>query len=485
MKTMKRFAGLLLALVMILTMTVTATADETTGSITIENPPAGNTYKAYKIFDVSYNGDKYAYTISSDSKWYSVVNAYIGSGDKGITLTQVGDTSKYNITYNSGKYSASDFVKYLRDNIPTPEPVGTEFTASGNNQVADGLGLGYYFIDTTGDTGGLCALTTTNPNAKVMPKNDVTFTKTDNGKTSVEIGEKVNYEINTTWPDSSQFTKYDFILSDEMSNGLTYNNDVSITINGNKIEKEQWGEYFDYSLTEAADGRNSGFTMTFKIKANEAKKLEKQPIVLNYSATVNENAVAKIEKNLAQLTYSNNPKKVDEVKTLTDEETVYSAKILVTKHADSEDGPLLDGATFVLRKQDGDSNVFYYQYNSTEKTVGWTKNIDEATKLTTDKDGIVEFKGLKNGSYRLQEVEAPAGYNLANEMVSFDIDGTDALKDNNAAALVYNAAVVNNHGTVLPGTGGMGTTLFYILGAILVIGAGVLLINRRRMNAGK
>lgn len=480
MKTMKRFAGLLLALVMILTMTITASAAETTGSITITNPPSGNTYKAYKIFDVSYSGDKYAYTISSDSAWYPVVNAYIKSGDKGITLTQAQGTSTYNVTYDSGKYSASDFVKYLRDNVPNPAPAGKDFTASGDNQVATGLGSGYYFIDTTGDTGGLCALTTTNPNATITPKNDVTFTKTDNGKTSVEIGETVNYKIDTKWPDSSQFSKYDFILSDEMSNGLTYNNDVSITIGGTKIEKAQWEEYFDYSLTQAADGRNSGFTMTFKIKANEAKKLEKKDIVLEYTATVNENAVAKIEKNTATLEYSNNPKKVDETKTLTEEETVYSAKILVTKHADSEDGPLLEGAKFVLKKQDSDT---YYQYNGS--TVTWTDNIANATVLTTGKDGIVEFKGLKNGSYELQETEAPAGYNLANEKVSFDINGDNALQSKDETALVYNAAVVNNQGIVLPGTGGMGTTIIYILGAILVIGAGVLLINRRRINAGK
>ena len=482
MKTMKRFAGLLLALVMILTMTVTASAAET-GTITITNPPSDNTYKAYKIFDVSYSGDKYAYTISSDSAWYPVVNAYAGSGDKGITLTQAQGSSTYNVTYDSSKYSASDFVKYLRDNVPSPEPEGTPFTADGNNKVATGLALGYYFIDATGNTGGLCALTTTNPTATVTPKNDVTFTKTDNNKTSVEIGETVEYTINTKWPDSSQFSKYDFILSDEMSKGLTYNDNVKVTIDGKTIEKAQWGEYFDYSLTKDADNRNSGFTMTFKIKANEAKKLENKDIVLEYTATVNENAVAKIEKNTATLEYSNNPKDTTSTKKLTEEETVYSAKILVTKHADSETGPLLEGAKFVLTKKDSNDKVLYYQYDGS--VVSWTDKIDQATTLTTGKEGTVEFTGLKNGSYELQETEAPAGYNLAKDPVTFEINGDNALQSNDATALVYDAAVVNNQGIVLPGTGGMGTTILYILGAILVIGAGVLLINRRRMNVGK
>lgn len=481
MKAIKRFAGIMLALVMLLTMTVTTSfADPVKGTITIENPPSGNTYEAYKIFDVSYSGTNYAYSIDTSSEWFGVVENYVNSGSKGLTLQEVKDTTKYNITFNEGLFSASDFVKHLRDNIPAAAG-GESFTKSGDNLVASNLDLGYYFINNSGATGGLCALTTTNPEATVQPKNEITFTKTDN-KESVQVGEKVNYEINTIWPDASQFDTYDFVLSDEMSEGLTYNDDMSITIGGTEVTKANWDQYFTYELTKSGD-RNNGFKMTFKIKENNVTP--KATIVLNYTATANEAAVASIEKNNAKLVYSNNPQNAAEKKTLTDEETVYSAKVVVNKHADSESGPALAGAEFVLRQQDSDSNVYYYQYDEHNQVVSWTKDLAQATKLVTGSNGTVEFKGLKNGSYRLQEIKAPDGYRLPDTMTSITINGTNALAANNEAALIYSVNIVNNSGTMLPGTGGMGTTIFYVLGAILVLGAGVLLINRRRMNAGK
>ena len=202
---------------------------------------------------------------------------------------------------------------------------------------------------------------------------------------------------------------------------------------------------------------------------------------MTYTAVVNEKAAAKIENNKATLTYSHDP--TDATKTTTtpeDIETVYSAKIIIDKYKADSAETKLAGAKFVLYKENQSSKL-YYKWNSTDKQVEWVSNQSDATEVTTDDNGAAEFIGLKDGTYYLVETEAPAGYNKLTDAVSVTINGASAVAAD-LSALTVTQKIANQTGSTLPETGGMGTRMFYLVGAVLVAGAGVLLITRRRMS---
>lgn len=187
---MKKIISVLLALVMTLALSVSALAAGETGTITVDNPKADATYTAYKIFDVSYNADKsaYSYTIQSDSEWFATVNTYATEAN-GLTLTRVSGTNTYVVT-TSDKFSAPAFAVALKAALAGK--TGTTLTVENGKATAAGLELGYYFVSST--TGALCNLTTTNPTVTIHDKNDIPFDKVDN-KESVDVGETVTYTI--------------------------------------------------------------------------------------------------------------------------------------------------------------------------------------------------------------------------------------------------------------------------------------------------
>ena len=212
MKKMKKFASILLALVMAMALTVPAFAVEgdettpTTGSITVSNPVEGETYTAYKIFDVKYSGKNYSYTIKSDSKWYSTVNAY-ATETNGLTLTEAaGVPGEYYVTVDTDKFSAADFANTL-SKVSRTDMSGTPLEKNSEGKlVATGLDLGYYFV--TSSVGALCDLTTTNPNATVTEKNDIPFDKTIDVHT-VEVGQTVTFTLTAKVPDATAFERLD------------------------------------------------------------------------------------------------------------------------------------------------------------------------------------------------------------------------------------------------------------------------------------
>ena len=144
MKTMRKLFRVLLALAMTLALAVPAFAAETTGSITITNPQGDHTYTAYKIFDVTYSGDNYSYTISDTDTAFNTVKAYADVAANGLNLTAVADTGKYNVSIGVG-FSAASFAQHLKTNVGSLG-TGTDFTTDGNTMKASGLALGYYFV---------------------------------------------------------------------------------------------------------------------------------------------------------------------------------------------------------------------------------------------------------------------------------------------------------------------------------------------------
>ena len=471
MKHVKKLASLLLALVMVCALAATAFAAGETGSITVDNPVAGQTYTAYKIFDVTYNSDQsaYSYTINSTDPWFTAVSNYAKTENSGLTLTQVNGSTTYNVS-TTADFSAPKFADALKADV-AGKTGGIVLTAQADGTVsATGLPLGYYFVAST--SGALCNLTTTDPNAIIHDKNDVPFEK-EGDKGSADIGETVNYTITGKVPDYTGFKTYTYEITDTMSEGLTFNKDVKVTIGGTDVTSA-------CTVTYDVGGNANKFTVSIPVK-NYTIGAE---IKVTYSAVVNEKAIAKIENNQAVLKYSNDPTDSTSTTTTPSDTKVYSSKIVIDKYETGDTTKKLAGAKFVLYKEvttdegaDAVTTKLYYKWNETAQKVEWVENKANATVKITDSNGAASFDGIANGTYYLEEIEAPAGYNQLKEPVQVTVNGGTA-----EAQLTVTQPVENSTGTELPSTGGMGTTLFYTLGAILVLGAGVLLVTKKRMS---
>lgn len=458
---MKKLTCVMVALVLMLALCVTAFAAGT-GKITVDNPVSGATYTAYKIFDVVYSADKkaYSYTISGDSAnspWLATVQSYTG-----VKLTKAASENTYIVTKNDN-FSAAEFGKLLKENVAGK--TGTPLAVAGGKATATGLDLGYYLVVGTkgAETEALANLTTTNPEVTIYDKNDVPFDKVDD-KESVEVGEVVNYTITGKVPDTTGFTEYVYSISDKMSEGLTFNKDVTVEVGGETLARDK----YDLSYTA------SGIDFLLTIKVMEIQDNVTQPIVVRYTATVNENAIAKISENDAKLVYSNDPTNSKNHGELTDKETVYSAKIVIDKYDANvaDKSKKLEGAEFVLKNAAGK----FYKYAANK--VVWVDMQKDADVFVTDGNGAAEVRGLKDGTYTLIETKAPAGYNLLSETITIEIDGSKT-GETEAQVLVYPCGVANSTGSLLPGTGGIGTRIFYIAGAALLLGAVVVLLVKK------
>ena len=493
MKHARKLASLLLALVMVFALATTAFATEpegttttpTTGSITVDNPVAGRTYTAYKIFDVVYDAAKehYSYTIKGDSEWYNTVKTYAQDTTHSLTLTKVGATDTYVVT-TTDTFSAPAFAEALKAalNADATTFTGKELTKSGTPEKASATvnELGYYFVSS--GTGALCNLTTTNPNANIHDKTDMPFEK-EVWEKDVEVGQTVHYTITGKVPDYTGFKKYIYKITDEMTDGLTFNNDVKVMVGSEDKTNDCTVTY-----NAAIDPQ----TFTVSIPVLTEKYAFGAKIEVTYTATVNKNAIAVISTNQAKLTYSNDPTTGTTYTTTPTVVNVYTSKIVIEKYEKGTD-TMLEGAEFVLcRKapnnepqvatvlndsQNANQKAIqnqYYKQDKTTKAVSWVNDIADATKVTTNANGKAFFEGLADGEYLLVETKAPAGYNRMTTGQIVEVKGgTD---------LSVTAKVENQAGTLLPSTGGVGTTVFYVLGAILVLGAVVLLVTKKRMS---
>ena len=502
MKSIRKLASLLLALVMVFALAVTAFADEpgttttpVTGSITVDNPQNGTTYTAYKIFDVTYNGDNYSYTIKGDSKWYDTVHTY-ATPEHGLTLTPVADTTANTFvvtfvddTNATNKFSAPDFAAALKNALDggSVTDTGRQLSADGTSVTVKDLKLGYYFVKSDA-TDALCNLTTTNPNANIHDKNDMPFKKTVNNAdvANVDVGKTVTFTITGKVPDYTGFDTYTYKIADKMSDGLTFDqSSVSVKVDGTQVETGK------YTLTV---GSNTD-TYTFELSINNVKDFQiGKDIEVTYNATVNKKAIAVLSENKAKLIYSNDPTSDGTGVIKPPVVKVYTSKIVINKYETDNENKKLNGAKFVLYKEvptEGatEATKMYYKWDETAQEVEWNANKDQATVKETGKDGNngeASFDGLADGTYYLVETKAPAGYNQLDKPVKVEVHvGENAGAVTSDTQLTVTENVANKAGTLLPSTGGMGTTIFYVLGFVLVVGAGVLLVTKKRMSQGE
>lgn len=468
MKTMRKLFTVLLALAMTLALAVPAFAADTTGSITITNPQGDRTYTAYKIFDVTYSGDHYSYTISDTDAAFTTVKAYADVTANGLTLTPVGKTSKYNVS-TGDSFSAASFAQYLKTKVGSLG-TGTAFTQVGNTMKASGLTPGYYFV--SGTSGTVCELATAK-DIQIRDKNEAPQIEksVDDGDRTVEIGQKLTYTITGKVPSTKGYTEYTYEVTDTMSEGLTFNKDVKVTIGGEDVTA-------DATITKSENGFVASINMM-----NYQKQID-APVVITYTATVNDKAIQRNEEtNTATLKYSNNPADKNSFEKSSVEVEVFSFNIVINKYAAGSESTKLGGAKFVLKNAEGK----YYKYDATTKAVTWVDDKSAATEVITDDNGAARFDGLQAGTYYLEETAAPAGYNQLIKDITIVLkeDGSATIDDAAStpeADRSLTAGVANSTGTMLPETGGIGTVIFVALGALAVICAGVFLVTNKRMS---
>lgn len=468
MKTMRKLFRVLLALAMTLALAVPAFAAETTGSITITNPQGDHTYTAYKIFDVTYSGDNYSYTISDTDTAFNTVKAYADVAANGLNLTAVADTDKYNVSINAG-FSAASFAQHLKTNVGSLG-TGTDFTTDGNTMKASGLALGYYFI--SGTSGTVCELATAK-DIQIRDKNEVPEIKkdVDDNDRTVEIGQKLTYTITGKVPSTKGYDEFTYQVTDTMTEGLTFNKDVKVTIGG-------------VDVTSAATITNNGNGFVASVNMMHYQDQIDAPVVITYTATVNEKAIqSDKETNTATLKYSNDPANKDSFKESSVEVNVFSFNIVINKYAKGNENTKLEGAKFVLKNAENK----YYKYDAATKAVTWVDDKSAATEVITDANGAARFDGLQAGTYNLEETAAPAGYNQLTKDITIVLDKNGSATIDGAASAPgathsLTTGVANSTGTVLPETGGTGIVIFVALGALAGICSGVFLVTNKRMS---
>lgn len=475
MKRVKRVLALLAAFALVLAMAVPAWADGNKGNITVEKAKAGETYSIYKIFDVvsydtSVSPSKIVYKVTSEWKdFFAIGNA----GVKYITLDKNDQVSKTSLDASN----AADFAKDAIEWANTKKIKATASEVAGENGVRfTDVADGYYLVNTS--LGALCSLNNvTGNNALVSEKNSVPSVekKVKNGSVyddsnSAKIGDTVDYQTTITITGNVK----NVVLHDKMEKGLTFdNNSVKVKVDNGDVAVS------NYTLTTS--NLSDGCTFEIEFKDDYIANLPAgTQIIVTYSASLNENAVIGPtgNKNDTWLKYGNGGSVTDETKTYS-----YSFDLVKTDNSNK----LLAGAQFELYTnknctdkvalvEDGND---YRVASATEKA---TTNFTSAVIVSNDTSKIT-VNGLKGEtSYWLKEIKAPEGYNELEEPYKF-IMGADNMSAtlNGTQWGDGGVHVINNAGTVLPSTGGMGTTVFYVVGGGLMAVAVVLLVTKKRM----
>ena len=477
MKKMKKIFALLIAMVMVLGMSTTAFA----GSITINRDSTydgsnGRTYTAYKVFDAdttlsgsntqadkqpTYTEDgPIAYSMATDSPWLTAMQA---AGQTWFNVDLAADGSKYVITPVTGlsDSDAADIAAYLAANVPTGL-TGTTITPG----TAATVDNGYYVIVASDGATNVTLVTT---DVTIVEKNTYIGTTKTTEETSYSVGDIINYTATVSVPTDASLTD-PIILHDEMASVLAFDAD--------SVEAKVDGAAFTgFTLVEDPED-----DCTFELSIPVTSAILGKTITFTYSAELTSAAVDPDTGFINKLFGEKNG-----YTTTPDEPKIYTFDFDFVKVFDDEDDETLT-ATFELRTDaDDEDTAIAFKVVNGNYVKADSDDTGTTTTITMTNGTAVNFQGFKAGSYYLVETGTSTGYNLLDGPVTVTITDTsegDTISHTVTPANALGQVEVENHqGSVLPSTGGIGTTIFYIIGAILVIGAGVVLVTRRRMNA--
>ena len=480
MKLIKKIAAIMFAFMMVVSMSCNVKADEGfygdgDGTITITNAQVDKTYTIYEMLQLeSFNGGNYSYKVADG--WED----FFSTGE-GANYMQK-DGNGY-MTYKTDMDTPENLREFAQKALAyaqqghgihsTSQPATTDTVTFSN------LKLGYYLVDSS--AGALCGLTTTNKNASIEEKNGVptvekTILETNNTNTAnfANIGDVVKYQTIITAQKGAQT----YVLHDTMDKGLTFNKDVKVKVSG---QESYLNPTADYEVVEnPTDGCT--FEITFTDAFLKTIKAETN-IEVTYSAILNKDALIHLgNNNTTYLTYGNNNK------TNTSETHTLTYEIKVLKYTNTKDHPLAN-AKFSLFNQEtgGTAYKLVQKADTTNYRLAMTGE-DGITEITTNDTGKFSIQGLKPGVYWLEETAAPKGYNKLAKRIEVEIkqDGTlivDKKSIDETNLPISQVNVENKSGTLLPSTGGMGTTMIYLVGAVLVLGSGIVLASKRRANS--
>lgn len=492
MKKTSKIFSVVLALVLVFAMAIPAFAAETwTGSITLNSAKNvsvdGKLFKAYKILDaeaVDVNNLEAGVIYSIPAAMQSFYDGLCGGADNVATVAEVEAYLEADTT---------DLQDFAVEALAAAKTAGvTAETATGADDKATftDLPFGYYVIEDTANEKPVSALMLRTTSKEVTIKADKPSIEkkidedsdyaTANDRVDANnaaIGDDVSYVLTSKVPAMEGYDSYSYVVTDTFSTGLTYNDDVAITIDGTALTKDT-----DYTATY--DAATQKLTITF-VDFIENAELAGKDIVITYSAKINADAVVGEtgNPNTVSLEYSNNPQDSTSKENTPDDIVItYTTKVSVNKV--DKDGNALAGATFELQKKGDDDNY-----------------AKVADAVLNDAGTTFTWSGLEAGDYKLVETDAPAGYNTAEDIyftIACTVPGeVDAATDTADWTLTvaegsdatfteetgtFSTNVVNLTGGLLPETGGIGTTIFYIVGIVLVLGAAVLLITKKRMS---
>lgn len=512
MKLMKRILAIVCTFVMIISMatgvnavdnTSAAAATQPKGSITLENAVVGDEYKVYKILTLeSYVKDKaYSYKRNGDG-WDKFINSTQGtqffeSNENGyvkLKSTADNDTAARKIPVY-----AIGFAQANRDTVTPTKTVRAEATSKTETTkvVFNDLELGYYVVEST--SGTACAITTTDPDATIKDKHDNPsvnkiiehggVVKDNHKMNSVNLGETVYFEttINVK-PGAKNYVLHD-TMDSNLENFFVYevycnlpnskNQNTSLATTGAENEKMvnvRPGAFNSEKPTDGCTFELSFTNLFYTTYRQQIDRGELTKIYVKYYATVGNKApINTAMKNTTYLTYGENNLETDKSETET-----YTYGIPVFKYTGTNT-PLAD-AKFILSKVENateadaikfTSNGAFYRYTIDQTNGGGN------TTLVSPTEGRFEIQGLEAGTYYLKETEAPKGYNKIQKSIKIEILEDGSIKvDNNA--ITGDVRVQNNTGSILPSTGGMGTTLIYVVGSILVLASGIVLFSKRK-----
>lgn len=490
-------AILAVAMALVLVPANALAANSTTYKLTLTETTTGHTYEAYQVF----KGDLSNGTLSNvewgsgidSTKTADLIAALKTDNTLSVTFGSVTDAASVAEALSNAKDDdavAQEFAMVVSQYLSSAKT--SKDSAADKTEISD-LSAGYYLVKdkdksqnnkqgaytrfilkVVADTSAAVKSSVPTVEKKVKDTNDST------GETSgwqdsadYDINDDVPYQITGTMPSNiADYTTYKYVFTDTMSKGLTYTaNNAKIMIGDKDVTSS-----FKETVKTNEDGTTTVTWTCENLKAITGVTIDANTkVVVTYNATLNENAVigAAGNSNEVDLTYSNNPNKGgdgDTGKTPKDKNIVFTYKTVVNKV--DQDKKSLAGAAFKLEKKQSDGNY---------KTV---------KEFTAGDATTFEFTGLDDGTYKLIETTTPAGYNTISP-IEFEISAThdetsDDPKlltlsgntttgevtwtaDKNAGSLT--TSVVNKKGSVLPSTGGMGTTMLYVGGAALAAAA--------------